>query len=301
MMKYVWWCCGSILFFSAMIAQPLTERYNYLGEILIPQFSSAPFPHANRVNGHTYNKLTFSADQHYSDSSVAIFIPKGFNQTKRINLVIYFHGWYNSIDSACAQFRLIEQFSESKKNALFVFPEGPKYSPDSFGGRMEEKDGLKNLVNDVLNFLKKEKKITSGQVGSIILAGHSGAFRVMAFCLMRGGLTKNISDVMLFDALYAQTEKYSHWIDNNRGRIINIYTDDGGTKNESESLMADLDGWNISYFKTEETALKYNDLKNNRLIFIHSDLTHNGVIAARNQFREFLQSSGLKNIKYQTK
>ena len=277
-------------------SQPLHERYAHLGELLIPQFSSSPFPHPQRGSGHTYNKQTFPADQHYGDSSVAIFIPTGFKPTKSIDLIIYFHGWYNNIDSACAQFRLIEQFSESNKNALFVFPEGPKNSPDSFGGRMEENNGLIHLVNDVLTFLKKEKKIKSGQIGNIILAGHSGAFRVIAFCLMRGGLTKHISDVILFDALYAQTEKYSHWIDNYQGRFIHIYTDDGGTKNETENFMADLEGWNIPYVHIEETALQPGDLKKNRLIFIHSDLTHNGVIAARNQFREFLRTSGLKNI-----
>ncbi len=90
--------------------------------------------------------------------------------------------------------------------------------------------------------MKEKKKIKSTTVGNIILARHSGAYRVISFCLMRGGLTNNISDVMLFDALYGQAEKYAHWIDNYKERFINIYTDSGGTKNETENLMADLEG-----------------------------------------------------------
>lgn len=277
-------------------AQTMEDRYAHLGEMFIPQFSSAPFPHPKRANGHTYNNQTFPADKHYSDSSVAIFIPKGYSPQKKTDLVIYFHGWYNNIDSACAQFQLIEQFVEAKKNAIFVFPEGPKDAPDSFGGRLEEKDGLKNLADDVLKYLKKKMKIDHTNIGKIILAGHSGAYHVISFCLMRGGLTKNISDVILFDALYGQTEKYVYWIDHYKGRLINIYTDNGGTKPETENLMADLDGWGIPYFKTEESDLQTTVLTNNRLIFIHTDLGHNDVIAARNQFHRFLLSSSLNGI-----
>lgn len=278
-------------------SQSLAERYKQFGEMFVPQFSSAPFPHPNRINGHVYDDKTYSAQEHYSDSSVAIFIPKGFKKTDKIDFVVYFHGWNNNINSACAQFNLIEQFCESNKNAIFVFPEGPKNSPDSFGGRLEEKDGLKNLIDDVLDFLLKQQKIGSTKAGNIILAGHSGAYRVISFCLMRGGLTPNISDVILFDALYGQTEKYVHWIENFDGRFINIYTDNGGTKYESESLMDDLDAWGILYFKTEESQIKIDALKNSRLIFIHTELTHNEVISKRKQFRDYLMTSKLSMIK----
>ncbi|HCY76204.1 MAG TPA: hypothetical protein DHV28_09810 [Ignavibacteriales bacterium] len=264
--------------------------------MFVPKFSSAPFPHPERKNGHNYDGNTYSAKEHYSDSSVAIFIPKGFKPTEKINFVIYFHGWNNNIDSACAQFNLIEQFSESNKNAIFVFPEGPKNSPDSFGGKLEEKDGLKNLIDDVLKYLNENAKLNSNKVGDIFLAGHSGAYRVISFCVMRGGLTANISDVVLFDALYGQTEKFSYWINNFNGRFIDIYTDNGGTKEETENLMDDLDAWQIPYFKSEESQLKINDLKNNRLIFIHTGLSHNQVISGKNQLKNYLKTSKLSLI-----
>ena len=283
--------------FSVLLnSQPLTERYKHLGQMFVPQFSSVPFPHSERKNGHDYDGNTYSAKEHYSDSSVAIFIPKGFKTTGKIDFVIYFHGWNNNIDSACAKFDLIEQFYESNKNAIFVFPEGPKNSPDSFGGKLEGKDGLKNLIDDVLKYLSENTILKSTKVGNIILAGHSGAYRVISFCLMRGGYTKNISDVILFDALYGQTEKYVYWIENFKGRFINIYTDQGGTKYETENLMQDFDGWNIPYFSTEENNLILKDLTDNRLIFIHTDLTHNEVISVRKQFRDYLKTSTLTFI-----
>jgi hypothetical protein len=286
----------SVLSSFLLFSQPLEERYSTLGEMFIPKLSSAPFPHSLRAEGYTYGGTNYYAEAHYNDSSVALFIPRNFKSGKTIDLVIYFHGWRNNIDSACAQFRLIEQFSDAKKNAVFVFPEGPKDAPDSFGGRLEEKDGLKNLVHDVLNYLKERKKISSMKIGKIIVAGHSGAYRVISFCLLRGGLTKNISDVILFDALYGDTEKYAYWIDHYTGRFVDIYTDSGGTKSETENLMSDLDAWKTPYFSTEEKLLQPKDLRIHRLIFIHSDLTHNEVISERNQFREFLKSSALKAL-----
>jgi hypothetical protein len=280
-----------------VVSQSIFDRYSHLGEMFVPQFSSAPFPHPDRANGRLYNKQIFSAQEHYSDSSVAVFIPKGFKPGSETNIVVYFHGWYNNIDSACAQYKLIDQFTEAKKNAIFVFPEGPKNSPDSFGGRVEENNGLKNLLSDVLKYLKENKKIKTTNVGKITIAGHSGAYRVISYCLMRGGLTKNISDVILFDALYGETEKFSYWMDHYKGRFINIYTDSGGTKNESESLMADLDGWKIPYQKIEETAQTMEDLQKHRAIFIHTDLEHNGVIAERHQFFKYLKTSSIENIR----
>ena len=285
----------SLLIFAQInFAQSLANRYSDFGEMNILQLSTAPFPAQMRANGHNYNGKHYSKEEHYSDSSVAVFIPKHFKPSRNINFVIYFHGWYNNIDSACAQFNLIEQFSTSKKNAIFIFPEGPKNAPDSYGGKLEDKDALKKMLNDVMNYLSEQKKIKSTKIGDIILSGHSGAYRVMAYILMHGGLTKNISDVILFDALYAQTEKFTHWIENYKGRFINIYTDGGGTKSDSEDLMQDFDGWGIKYLSIDEKDLKLNHLKENKNIFIHSDLTHNEVISKRNQLYNFLITSKIK-------
>jgi hypothetical protein len=277
-------------------AQPITERYSELGEMFIAEFSSAPFPHQKRATGHTYKDEVFPFEKHYNDSSVAIFITKDFKQTKKTNFVVYFHGWGNNIDKSCAKFNLIEQFTESNKNAIFVFPEGPKNAKDSFGGKLEEKDGLIKLINDVVKYLLDKGKLETTEIGNIILAGHSGAYRVISFCISDGGLTTNISEVILFDALYGNTAKYLYWIENYNGKFINIYTNYGGTKNESENMMKHFDTKHISYIKTNEVELLFEDLSNNRLIFIHSDLKHSEVIGKRNQFMKFLKSSALSDI-----
>lgn len=277
-------------------AQTLESRYNHLGKTFVHQFTSAPFPDEGRAEGHLYKDTFFSMKDHYNDSSVLMFIPNNYRPADTVNYVVYFHGWGNNIDTACAKFNLIEQFTASNKNAIFVFPEGPKNAKDSYGGKLEKKDGLKLLLNDITNYLFNKGELNNKQIGNIILAGHSGAYRVIAFSLMRGGIPEHIKGVILFDALYADTEKFSYWIDNYAGKFIDIYTDNGGTKSESENLMDDLDGWGINYFNTEETAVTKDDLLNNRLIFIHTELQHNEVVAERNQFEKFLSASQLPDI-----
>jgi hypothetical protein len=279
----------------ALFAQASSRGFEEYGELLITQLSSAPFPHPRRAAGHTYQKQLYPADKHYSDSSVAIFIPRGFRQTESVDIVVHLHGWWNNIDTTLSRYKLPQQLYESGKNAILLVPEGPRNAPDSFAGKLEDAGGLKRFIADVVDFLFKSSKIKTRSLGKIILSGHSGAYHGISFALMRGGLAEFVSEVYLFDALYDQTEKYARWIDRYPGKMITIYTDSGGTKEETEALMEDLDGWQIPYRAQEELSLLPADLRENRLVFIHTDLEHDMVISARMQFREYLKASGLSH------
>lgn len=262
------------------------------GKLAIQTSSHSMFPHPERMNGHRYGDTLFSFEASYNDSSVAIFVPDHFNSGKSVDLVFYFHGWGNSIQESIDKFDLLNQFSASQKNAIFVFPEGPKDASDSFGGKLEEKDVFKGLVGDVLVFLKEQKIIKKAVPGKIILAGHSGAYRVMSFILNRGGLTQHISEVYLFDALYAGLEKYSYWLEKYDGRLVNITTPNGGTRANSQTLLDDLEDWNIPYQKYEKNELDLEELSTEKVVTIFCTLQHSEVINP--YFKLFLMSSQLK-------
>jgi hypothetical protein len=156
----------------------------------------------------------------------------------------------------------------SGKNAILVL------GPTRFVHGKSRERGLKRFIGDVVDFLFKSSKIKTRSLGKLILSGHSGAYHGISFALMRGGLAASVSEVYLFDALYGQTEKYARWIDRYPGKMITIYTDSGGTKEETDALMEDLDGWHIPYRAQEEGALTLADLRDNRLVFIHTVLEH---------------------------
>jgi len=248
------------------------------------------FPHKLRNSGHGYKGKHYSRENHYNDSTVFIFIPKYYDPIDSINFLFYFHGWWNNVDSSVTKFKLIEQFYRSKKPAILILPEGAKNAPDSFGGKLEEKNVFRDLVLEMISFLenKLNKKY---ELRRISLGGHSGAYQVMSYILLHGGVTNEIENVFLFDGLYGNIEKFSHWIDNYNGRFINIYTPNGGTKSESENLMMCLEAWGIPFYKIKNDNFSTNDLMKSKIIFIRSQLRHSEVIHTKNQFQQFIESS----------
>jgi len=290
-----------LLFFSFfstyfIYGQSLIYMYKNYGEVIISELSNAPFPHRKRMNGHTYSNKSYSFEEHYNDSTVLIFIPKGYKPGENNDFVIHFHGWYNNVDSVLSQFKLIEQFCESKKNAILIVAQGPKNSPDSYGGKLEDENSFKNLINEISELLYQKKIITNKSIGNIILSGHSGGYRVISFILLRGGLIENIKEVFLFDGLYGQIEKYTYWLNHYDGKFIDIYTQTSGTKGESENLMECFTSWKVPYVFKNEFDLTDSDLDENRIVFIYSDLEHNDVIHVRSQFMKYLKASCLEEL-----
>lgn len=292
-------CLLLIVFFSItnvqfLNGQPLASRYKKYGNLIIAGLQNAPFPHQNRMNGHTYGNKSYLLEEHYNDSTVLIFIPKKYKPQDRNDFVIHFHGWNNNVDSVLNHFKLIEQLSESGKNAILIVPQGPKNAPDSFGGKLEEDNGFRNFINELVNLLYEKNIIGNKNIGDLILSGHSGGYRVISYILMRGGLTENIKEVFLFDGLYGQIEKYTYWLDHFDGKLINIYTENGGTKEESENLMECFNSWKVPYIFKNEIDFLDDDLRNNRIIFIYTDLGHNEVVHVRSQFMKYLKASCLE-------
>src|SRR5208282_3725691 len=61
-------------------AEIMAERYAVYGQLLVTQMVSAPFPHPKRAEGHDYKGTNYSAADHYSDSTVAVFVPKDLRE-----------------------------------------------------------------------------------------------------------------------------------------------------------------------------------------------------------------------------
>ncbi len=276
-----------------LLAQPLAEDYAAVGTTIVTTSDHTMFPHPKRANGYAYEGKTYPADQHYSDRTVVIFVPKGFRPGETTDIVFYFHGWWNNVDRTLATFRIAEQLGASGVNAVLVLAEGPKDAPDSFGGKLEEAGVFSGLVADVLATLKERGVIEKPRPGSIVLAGHSGAYRVISFILLRGGLTERVREVYLFDALYGQVEKYARWVEHSRERLVVIHTPEGGTRSHTLDFLDDLRAWGVPFAEIPESAVTAEILRKNRLVFIESPLAHDDVVAGREQLRTYLETGVL--------
>ncbi|MGN6532857.1 MAG: hypothetical protein ACTHK0_14040 [Ginsengibacter sp.] len=232
---------------------------------------------------------------HYSDSSVIIITPKNFVAKKKVDMIFWFHGWNNNIDSTLIRYGLSRQFAEAGMNAVLVLAETAKDAPDSYGGKLEQKNTFQKLVKDVLQKLVQMRVISArDRAGNIILAGHSGAYRVMANILQNGNMPVN--EVILFDALYADTDKFISWLaaDKNH-RFIDLYTNHGGTFDETKDMMHQITNANLPADSLEEVDITPGILKNNRIIFIHTLHEHNDIIQHPDNFKLFIENSPFLN------
>ena len=254
------------------------------------------FPDTGRANGHLYDSVLYDAATHYSDSSVLIMVSPQFSAGKNIDMVFWFHGWRNNIDSADVRYSLSKQFFASGRNAVLVLAETAKDAPDSYGGKLEQPGVFDLLLNDVMNELKQQKIVSNKTtIGNVTLAGHSGAYRVIAYALQNS--TQKVHSVFLFDALYAETDKFMNWIKLDPGNIfINWYTNHGGGTDEvSKDMMESLQKEAIPFTSTEEDSLTVGQLKRNRIVFVHSLREHNDIINDPDNFQLLLQATGDKH------
>ncbi len=254
----------------------------------------SPFPHPSRDNGYTYQendadstrKKFFPRHPHYDDSTAIVVIPQGYHLVNGSNdLVIHFHGWWNGVDSVMKAFGLVQQLVESRKSAILVLAQGPYRAPDSHGGKMEDKGGLRRFVEEILQTLKAEKKIDTDKIGRLILSAHSGGYRPAAFAVANGGLAGRVRELFLFDAFYAHYDKFIPWLEQNKQhRLRSIYTD---------HLAAEHQDF-IKMLRTKK--LKYTDRlsASAQIVLMPTTVCHNCVM--EENFKKWLEVSCLATI-----
>ena len=263
------------------------------GEIFIEKMNSSPFPHPKRETGHQYQGVLYSPEEHYSERVCLFFIPSDLDTSTEVNFVFYFHGWNDSITEISPKYKVISQFFQSNKNAVLVIPQGPYKSPDSFWGNLQETNGFSIFLEEVIDKLYSSFRIQTKKLGQVIISGHSGAYKVISYILMRGGQTESIKEVYLFDGLYGDLEKYVYWAFLHNGKFIHIFTKDKFTTQQSLQFVENLEGWKKEYLFRTEKEIQEKDIQEHKLIFIYSNKTHNTVM--HESFKLFLKNSSLPN------
>jgi len=276
----------SILMTAAAMAmtRPATEIQagkwlsDDFGQTAVFVMQSAPYPHKSRDNGFKIEGKFFPREPHYVDGSVGIFIPKGYQPRESVDLLIYFHGHYNNVRKAMDEFHLREQVIAGGKNVIFVFPQGPKDAGDSGGGKLEEPGGLKRLVDEVLDTLDREGKIKSRNLGRVLLAGHSGAYRMISFGLEHGGLEDHVAAVCLLDASYDRLNAFVDWAARNPAhRLLSVFT--GHLAAENVYMMTQLRKRSVAYELLDDADATDAILDRTRVLFLHTArLNHNQTV-----------------------
>jgi len=237
------------------------------------------FPDTARDQGHLDgDDKQLPRVGHYDDSSVLLVIPKGLHAGPTVDLVVWFHGWHNTIDTALQFYGLARQFAASGRNAVLVLPEAAKNAADSYGGKMRRDGMFHLLVGDILSELKRNKAVPADAVvGRIVLAGHSGAYSVIADILEHGQV--GVDEVFLFDALYGRMNTFTRWAEDGDHHFVHWFTNTGyGPDKMSDTMMLRLRQDKMPFGLSEEASTDETVLKNNKILFVHSPREHNVII-----------------------
>ncbi|MBL8787478.1 MAG: hypothetical protein JNJ59_21420 [Deltaproteobacteria bacterium] len=270
------------------------------GVTVVMDLETAPFPHKSAG---------------YKDPTVIAYIPAHFRVKKdmRIDTVVHFHGYRDTALEAMKRHQLREQLYDSKQNAIMVFPQGPVKSEDMAGGKLDEQDGLVNLLTEVRETLQSpslqgrlDKSGIPGKarIGKCMLSAHSGGFRVVSYCLEHGGF--NVNEVYLFDALYGRTDIFRDWITATyekqapmaeRHKLVSFYSGVQPTT-ENKRLMWFLDKAKVEYMheQIEGSELSKRDITKARAVFIRTQSAHDRVLFSTNAMRDCLYASCLERM-----
>jgi hypothetical protein len=119
--------------------------------------------------------------------------------------VIFVHGHELDADTVYRQDALAEQFYSSGRNALFVVPEAPLGPNDPV--RWTAIEALFDAVDQGSGVHAPR---------SVIVAGHSGAYRTIAPWLR----SKLVTRVVLIDAFYGDMVEYDDWLQRDDARLM---------------------------------------------------------------------------------
>lgn len=263
------------------------------GATAIVPMSNAPFPHASRQNGFKGSSRQFPRDPHYTDSSVALFVPRGYRKSASADVLVYLHGHMGELRRSMARHRIREMVAASGKNVVLIFPQGPKNAADSGCGKLEDPGGLQRLVEEAAARLHADGKTGGTAIGRLAIAGHSGAYRGISFCIEHGGCAGKLADVGLLDASYGRLDAFVAWRTKQRsGRLFSVFTDH--LAKENVYLMTHLRQHGIDYELRAESDVDAATMAKAPVLFVHAEKSsHDATVA---QLEPWLKSRSFANV-----
>lgn len=268
------------------------------GKTFVVPFASAPYPHASRAQGHTYQGKLYDAASHYSNSNVGIYVPRGWQpRDGAIDFVVHFYGWNHDVASTMSIYRLREQMDASKRNAVLVIPEGPTDAPDSGDGKLElDAGGFKRFMSDVAAWMQRTGVSPTANPGRIVLTAHSGGYGGAGGILTRGGMNDAISDVILFDAAYGYYDAFAGWAQSSpQHHFLSIFTDDTSTGNAVLMAKMQAPRPNLTVLLAQDMTLARLQTREPTFI-ITTDVAHDDLLQRYNWYAMFLQATALTSV-----
>jgi hypothetical protein len=211
------------------------------GKAALVPFESAPFPYRGIVPGdETHDDAPFLdakdgsrrghttprggvywEDETYSDKRSLLYIPQGFDRRGKGAIVVFLHGNLATLSRDVIDRQQVpQQLSQSNLNAVLVAPQlaidaldssaGGFWAPGAFDRYLREADAKLAALAGEGASAKDFARMP------VILVAYSGGYLPAAWSLELGEANRRIAGVILLDAIYGDTEKFSGWIEDHQ-------------------------------------------------------------------------------------
>ena len=243
------------------------------------------------------------------DATMLAFVPHHYRAAEdgTVATVVHFHGYSSDVDAAVEKHQLREQLHESKQNAILLVPEVVANAASSAVGKLEVDGGFNRMLVDALDTLNLASARHAlgdahlpprAAVGRVCVSAHSGGYHGAACAISQGGV--GVNEVYLFDALYADVEKFKAWVlagkgkpMKNRHKLVSYYTG-GTTATNTQALFAELTKAGVrTVEETVEGTLSREQITLAEAVSIKTGLSHGAVTSDLRSLRDCLFASTL--------
>jgi len=238
----------------------------------------------------------------YSDATVLVFVPTHYRLpgSRKVDMVLHFHGHLTSVTRAMSGHRLREQLRRSRQNALLVVPQGPTMATDGDFGKLMKDAGVARLLAELVitlggpvtsKMLGNASLARALGVGRVVVSAHSGGYKAAAATARRGGV--DLREIYLFDALYGEMQAFSDHVSKQDGKLVS-YSVGGKPRQNSAKLAASLEALGVDVLREDgDHRLTRQELVRGRAVFLWGKGSHSGATFEERALQDCLLASCL--------
>ena len=232
--------------------------------------------------GHTSprNQTVYWEDQTYSDRHALIYFPAGFDIAKPAVILVFFHGNGATLSrDVVARQQVPQQLAQSGLNAVLIAPQFALDAIDSSAGNFWTPGVFSHFLEEAAGKMAKvygadDTRAVFARLPVVILA-YSGGYNPAAYAVDVGGADWRIRGVLLLDALYAEEDKFAHWLARYRKSVFffSAYTKSAADSNATLEQM-------LSYQRIKFTTAEPSRLQAGSICFLATDpeLVHDDLV-----------------------
>jgi hypothetical protein len=229
---------------------PMTDTESRNGKAIAPlarartdvvTFTSAPFPYDGTVpaSGKPFLDVTrgtrrghdsprggvYWEKPTYSDRSVLLHLPKGFDLSRPALIVVYFHGnRVKLLRDVRDRQQILQQLDQSGLNAALVVPQLAVDALDSSAGGFWEPGRFARFLDEAADQLARLHGGAHARERlaklPVVAAAYSGGYLPVSYAANVGDTDNRLIGMMLFDAPYSEEEVLAEWLTRRHSQVF---------------------------------------------------------------------------------